>query len=396
MNSMQNVEGPRRHNSFLDQQDELRRALGDRNLSPSAIQDAIDSGYFAWRVGQYGSDVGRPGVMDSYYGNKYSGLIELDRFVEYLRNGSITTLPSRVKEYRVKSIREAISILNSRQHASCAGLMSFRGQTMDVKIKRSIPNPQAKDDNGNERMIVPSWWRRWIDKNPAERTSTPSDSPFSNSLFSAPLLYFDIPNWREHLLHSGRQDWGVDGIACKVCKEMSAREEGLMLNAAASNEAPLLEQHYGMPTIGLDVTFDLSVAFFFASHKFVRHRGERASFEPVESGKHQGVVYCFVFEWPSVTETSFLIRDIKMFKHLTPLRPIRQRCGLPAFHIHEIGAAARDLDAIMYIDESFDLSGLPTMAKLFPSRKEDVFYGALLDARDQMPDIWGQIVDYEE
>ncbi len=245
-------------------------------------------------------------------------------------------------------------------------------------------------------MIVPSWWRPWINKNPAERKSTSSNSVFSHPLLSAPLLYHDIPNWRDHLSHPRLKNRAVDGIACKVCKEMSARGEAHLVDATASNEARLLEQHYGMHTIGLDITFDLPVAFFFASHKFVCPKGARASFEPVDAGKHHGVVYCFVFESPSVTETSFLIRDIKLFKHIRPLRPIRQRCGLPAFHINEIGAAARDLHAIMYLDEAFDLSGLPTMANLFPNRNEDVFYGALLNARDQIPNIWGPIVEYQE
>ena len=77
-------------------------------------------------------------------------------------------------------------------------------------------------------------------------------------------------------------------------------------------------------------------------------------------------------------------------------RPIRQRCGLPAFHFNEIAAAARDLHAIFYRGELFDSSGLLVAASLFPDREEDRFYGAFLELKQRGPGIWGEIVGYEE
>jgi hypothetical protein len=130
-----------------------------------------------------------------------------------------------------------------------------------------------------------------------------------------------------------------DDGTCPVCALMAAREEEHVFSAHTSNEAPLLEQHYGMLTIGLDVTFDPATAFFFASHSFPTE-GRRVRCEPVARGIHRGVVYCFVFEWPPVKDTEFLARDISLFRNLPPLRPIRQHCGLSAFHVNEIAAGS--------------------------------------------------------
>jgi hypothetical protein len=311
--------------------------------------------------------------------------------VRYLRNGEFDALPARFAEYSVKSIGEVRAILSRPENARYAGRMSFRGQTKDHWVKRLVPNPSAKREDGQERMIVPSWWREWINKNPAERQAKPSGSVFSSFVLAAPLLYHDIRDWRRHY----RGDEHRGGEACEVCIEMAERRETHLFEAPFSKDVPLLEQHYGIPTIGLDVTFDPAVAFFFASHRFVPLQNGRASFELVDRGNHQGVVYCFVFEWPPVRETEYLIRDISLFKNLPPIRPIRQRCGISAFHMNEIAAAARDLHAVFYLDAAYDPSALPTVSDLFPTRNEDEFYGALLELRELNPETWGEIIEYE-
>jgi hypothetical protein len=384
----------KRTHLFAAQQRKLKRLLVEQDIDAGLIQRVLDSGYFAWGIGQLGSGESKPGVMDSYYGNKWAGLIELEQFLKFLRTGSLDLMPPTFPEYNVTSPAEVREILSRPEHTRFAGRMSFRGQTTDYWIKRPLPNPRAQRADGSERMIVPSWWRRWINKDLGERESTTSGSVFSSPLLAAPMLFHDIPDWRDHF--APHHASGEDGPpACAVCEEMAARQREHMMNSSFSNEVPLLEQHYGIPTIGLDITFDPEIALFFASHRAVKKDGGRWSFEPVERGGHHGVVYCFVFEWPSVTETQYLIRDVGLFRNLQPLRPIRQHCGLPAFHVHEIAAAVRDLHAVFYLDKAFDTVGLPSASYLFPNRKEDPFYGALLGLRDLAPEIWGQIAEYD-
>jgi hypothetical protein len=332
--------------------------------------------------------------MDTYYGNKYAGLFELDEFVDYLRSGSHDGLPVRFAEYHVKSLREIRAILDRPENSAYAGRVTFRGQTEDFWIRRPVPNPRAKSADGSERMIVPSQWRKAINRSLDDRESKTSASVFASPLLSSPLLYHDIPDWRNHLRHIAEHLGEPD--PCKVCSEIATRREAHSLDAVYSNDGPLLEQHYGMPTMGLDVTFDPAVGAFFASHNFVRGANGRASFEPVRAGDHQGIIYCFVFESPSVTETGYMVREVPLFRNIPPLRPIRQRCGLPAFHVNEIAAAVRDLHAVFYLDAAFDLSELPSASYLFPGRQEDRFYGVLVELREWLPQVWGDIVEYDD
>jgi hypothetical protein len=59
------------------EQDELRRELVGHDVDQPLIDQVVEAGYFAWQIGQLGSGEVRPCVMDSYYGNKYAGLIQL-------------------------------------------------------------------------------------------------------------------------------------------------------------------------------------------------------------------------------------------------------------------------------------------------------------------------------
>jgi hypothetical protein len=129
------------HDVFEAFQDKLKHTLATHRIDQSVIQEVIDSGFFAWGIGEFGSSEVRPCIADSYYGNKYAGLIEVDQFVEYLRSGKHDARPARFAEYTVKSIDEVRTILSRPEHTRYASRMSFRGQTTDFWVKRPIPIP---------------------------------------------------------------------------------------------------------------------------------------------------------------------------------------------------------------------------------------------------------------
>ena len=55
--------------------------------------------------------------MDSYYGNKWAGLIELEQFLKFLRTGSLDVMPPTFPEYNVTSpaeVRDILSCLSTR------------------------------------------------------------------------------------------------------------------------------------------------------------------------------------------------------------------------------------------------------------------------------------------
>src|SRR5262245_46758009 len=83
----------------------LRSTLVEHAIDEALIQQVVDSGYVKWQFSGPGSSQVRTGVMDTYYGNKYAGLFEMDEFVDYLRSGIHDALPVRFDEYTVKSLR---------------------------------------------------------------------------------------------------------------------------------------------------------------------------------------------------------------------------------------------------------------------------------------------------
>src|SRR5690242_1071332 len=91
----------KRTHLFAAQQRKLKRLLVEQDIDAGLIQRVLDSGYFAWGIGQLGSGESKPGVMDSYYGNKWAGLIELEQFLKFLRTGSLDVMPPTFPEYNV-------------------------------------------------------------------------------------------------------------------------------------------------------------------------------------------------------------------------------------------------------------------------------------------------------
>jgi hypothetical protein len=385
---------PQRDSFFIDQQNLLRERLTDENLPSALIEQVIASGYFAWGIRDFGPGEGRPAVMDSYYGNKMAGLIEIGEFVEYLRNRTARRLPAGVSTYKVRNTAEALAILSQPQHARFSGRMSFRGQTTDYHITRPVPNPRAAGEDRRERMIVPSWWRPWINKDPAERIIESDRRLFSSPMLVAPLLYRDIEGWRGHIAPADSAG-GDGGGVCEICALMEARRADHMSSGAAMNEAPLLEQHDGMPTIGLDVTFDPATAFFFRLAQLSgrrRARGLRArrARQPpwprllfclrVAAGQGDGVPgqgHQPVQEPAAGAAHPPALRTAG-FSHQ---RDCRGGAG-PA-----CGVSSRRV--VRYVRAA--IGGVP-----FPRLRGGSLYDALLELRERLPKFWGSVVEWAD
>lgn len=364
----------------LSCQKELGITLQEYGIDKNKISEVIESGYFQWNVGYPPKTA--PCVADRFYGSKIpSGLIPINVFIEYLNGGNIPQYSECIKHYTVKSLQEAEEILSSERHKKYneSGSLSFRGQTKEYWLRRKIPNPYAKNHLNDERFIVPSFWRS-CDKyhNPAHRVH--GQTSILNTESADRLIYGDI---------SSNSD-----------SENERRYNTHKIEGYFSNEIPQIEQHYGRKTIGLDVTFDLATAFFFASHRVKEKdtNSKKYTYLPIKKGEHKGVVYCFVFSMPSVYKSEWQIKYLKTFQDIPPLRPIRQSCALPAFHFNEVNAAARDLDAIFFLDKNFDQTGLPSKEYLFPDSNEDLFYSALIREKKRFmdkDDTWKDFVEYE-
>src|SRR5262249_4457098 len=121
-------------------------------------------------------------------------------------------------------------------------------------------------------------------------------------------------------------------------------EDGFM--PTMSYDLMRVEQHYATQTQGLDITFDIRSAIYFATHIYTPLKKGYATYKKIEKGNHKGVIYSFVFRDPPVKKTEFYIQEFDTFKTYTPERILRQHCGLPLFHEYERNIAAADIDCI--------------------------------------------------
>jgi hypothetical protein len=158
-------------------------------------------------------------------------------------------------------------------------------------------------------------------------------------------------------------------------------EYGAMIstfNSKDDNYRHAVLQHYGAPTPALDVTYDPSVALWFATHRYQADATRVARYYPHEA---TGVVYALAAPNKTVVDLR-LGRFVPAFG----LRGQRQAGGLV------LGATASQPDlsphfvATLYVSREAFLArpaNLPKLSQnfLFPLPQEDVFFSALLDAR---------------
>ncbi|WP_146187802.1 hypothetical protein [Limnohabitans sp. T6-5] len=387
---------------FEEQAAEFVRDMEARGVPHTIASKAAEAGYVVWPIENGWGNTPRSMVMDCHYGLKMSGLFELDEFAAFL-NGAQTPAqpPIDTPTYKnVRDLKDLREIAESPRHREAIeqGFTSFRGQPRDYWMSRSVPNPRICDAQRMERIITPSYWRQFLDQPLSARNLGPSQSIFET--FQADeLVYHGIADWRT--LHKRNHERYGPHFSISDLEDFHDPESQEYFKRWKRHrfhdcyEYPLIEQHYGKKTIGLDITFDLATAAFFASHRWSELSNSlKATYRHINEGEHEGVIYFFRFRDPAVRQTDYLVNKLGVFEHLPVERPIRQRCGLPAFRANEIAAAARDLDAVILLDANFDTDGLPEPNHLFPL-SEDPFYLALLEQKKRFGTPWNWVVDYE-
>jgi hypothetical protein len=330
----------------------LQSVFRAKGVAEEKIDEVLESGYIL-----HGGM-----VLDKMYGTKgFSSCFNVDEFVDYVQGRHKYTKLEAPIEYTVKNIDDIYEILQDkrRQRYIADGSLSFRGQTSEYTFKRKIPNPVRADDFGKEVSIFPGLFRQ------------------AGSVYS---FYKDLEEKRtlEDFLH-----------------ELEPNNPESHYDRYFSYDMMRTEQHYAAQTSGLDISFDIETAIFFATYKFKTNEFNRAFHEKVEVGSHRGVIYGFRFTSPSVKSTEFLISDFDFFKTLRPERVIRQNCGLPMFSEYERNIAVTDLDFVIRLDQDFDYDGLRIPEYMFPNVEEDKFYGKLLELKDRYPEDLASIVEYE-
>ena len=195
-------------------------------------------------------------------------------------------------------------------------------------MRREIPNPIVSNEDGTEPLIVPSFYRvRGGAENPALFDNRAYDQPisvFHNPKLTEKLIYRGLPNGKEYAFRNMRTISSLEFSPNPELREFHRRWRLHEVNAPFDKEFPLVEQHYGVPTQGLDLTSNLETALFFALYTFIQKPDGKATYIRGDStDSAPGVVYCFDTYSLELTDSD-IYRKIKVFDHIPPVRPFKQ------------------------------------------------------------------------
>jgi hypothetical protein len=382
------------------QKPDLAEALRSSGVGPARIEDVIGSGYRLLPSSSVLDSRDSVGVVvDTFYGSTMpASHFDFATFAEYVKG---TECPFRYNPRRipVRSLVHAREVLERPENKRWLdeGRLSFRGQSQEYFTRRPFPNPYVGNDSGEEPLVIPAFWRQFRD-DWNSRLGQQCASIF-RGLHADEFIYHGIPQWQRlaeiNLARYGDHSMSdLEDFPDPESREYYRRYIKFKVELDRNVDIPLVEQHYGIKTNGLDVTFDIGVALFFAVNQARRDTHDRIVFERANSDLPTGVVYMFVFRAPSLSTTQDMVEQVLTFKHLHPERPIRQRCALPFFHDWCINEAICHCHGILEITPDFDDGCLPTAAELFPSPDEDPFYRVALDFRRRNPGRYGDFVEY--
>jgi hypothetical protein len=350
---------PKRVSRSFNPDDKLVKLLRNAGVEEPVVQNTVESGYYmrSWsdlRGGSYET------VSDLMYGNKQSSSsFEFEAFVRYLLSiNSFEAAPPFI-EVTVRNMNEIEAVLAEprRQHYISDGALTFRGQWREYRLHRSVPNPFRRGPDGTELSVMPGTFRQ-------------AGAEYRFSIDPPEGIPLD---W---LLH-----------------ELEPNNPEVYADSHFAYDPMRVEQHYASPTAGLDLTFDINTAIFFATHRFTL-TGGIATFDRVDSGAHTGVIYCFRFGSPTVKKSEYYVRTFDLFKTYRPERILRQHCALPLIGDFERNIAITEIDCILRLHPEFDCDSILRPEHMFPSVREDAFYRKLLELKRQHPGELNDVVEY--
>jgi hypothetical protein len=334
---------------FRDERSPFSRVSGARRLSPEHL------------------------LVDSYYGQAFGYSV----FEEHAVYGETDELPAfpldvhanhgflrvpfrRVARCLVRSRAELEEVLDDarRRHV---GQLVLRGQSHEYSLRRSGKTLAALygDPNALEPSLPPSAGRPGVES-----------------------LDEVMPEW------CGLVRFYVGMLAGAVSSSLSEErrallERELLLLGASTNSYLLalsLAQHYGLPSIGLDVTDDLGSALFFALSAF-----EPAGDRPLVLRRkpHRGT--------PGDEPVLYVFAPFERFRlEYESYRPSLFPRGRPDHQSARFlssgwglnrNACARNLCIALYLEADGDFGELPSTTEMFPGPDEDHFGGVLANVR---------------
>jgi hypothetical protein len=285
----------------------------------------------------------------------------------------------RIPISTARTVEELSEIVEqSRESLPGGKTLLYRGQTKHFRIMRS------------ERVREFLYGSSKVNELSLTATASRANFPFESflarfQLYLQGLLYRDIPAkaFDKVTPEESRHRWPFsDPYLSMVYRKWSEIYCESQWDVLATG----LAQHYGIPTNGLDLTESLHVAIWFALHEMwgFDYRNRRCHWykprdEWVAEGDDRPVIYL-------IATDIWLPRHLDELQDKLPLpqalRPERQSAYL---HFGGWGLqsniCAEDVVHAIFLAPEFRTTEQFATADLFPDRREDDFYDALLELK---------------
>lgn len=359
-----------------------------RRLSGAGFSDADCVGFY-----KSGYVVTRSGlVVDRFHGGSISTCDFRTRFPLAEFGIALSKGTCQVPVHRATSLADVARIVQKIDSGVNRRLL-FRGQTKSYPLAREKPNSFFQVPNLGEVSLMPSVWRRVLrDRNNVYHW-------FRNlTLFEwSSIIYssVDISDIDRRVIEAqARGDWittisDMEDSDDPVLKKFGQLRADMTMEFGNRLNWPLstLLQHYGLFSPALDLTTELDVAIFFATHRFKKER-DISAYEFVGSNARQAVIYV-IKEDPNET-TSY--ERVRLLDQLDPQRPKLQSCVIFGSGPDAMNLAADFLERVIFLDFDLAAPGRVDVGHIFPRAEDDRFLAALKS--NLTGDLRGALTDF--
>jgi FRG domain len=355
-----------------------RETFHELGLSPDQVDRLLRSGFV---ICERAPSV----VIDRYYGGEllstdHRTRIYTDHFVEWLEASQRLDplLPSRARVYLAGSRWDLDKQLEEIATTTRRPTV-YRGQTRHHSFDREIPNNAVAVPGLGEVSLLPSVWRRMREARPDtfHRFTGPTLFEWSTVFFAQ----FGLDEVAAHHRALEERDgpfqnyWDMEDSDDPLLQEFGRVALDLAMGMDSNLADPLntLLQHYGLLSPYLDLSTDVDVALFFATHQF--HAGSPDRYEAVGTAGGRSAIYVFAQDREMTP-----YREDRVLGSLNASRPINQSCVVARSSPFALNLPADLLIGVVHLDFEISPSDVPAVQTLFPDSDTDMFLKAVLQS----------------
>ena len=314
-------------------------------------------------------------VIDRYYGGPIAIPDNRTRWQKEEFRQRFSEISSTLPLHRVHSLQHMHDILRDLNQDT-SGPLLYRGQTAHYALQRRVPNAAFLHRDLGEPSLLPSVWRRVL----AGNANLLHDFVDLTMFEWSSIIYalYNVQQIVEQDLSDGnfghftQSAWPFDDDPEPMSKFQQKREAFLQSFGLGGNPVfQTLLQHYGLYSPVLDLSSDLDVALFFATHRFSRS-GDRCRYDFLGTNDRKAVIYIFR---QSKREMLTYEREA-MLEDLNPQRPKRQACVVAPTSCFAMNLPADFLVAVLRLDFDMAEPGRYGTQDLFPDASEDPMLAA--------------------